>query len=167
MVEKISACFMCGCNCGLVFTLDENYRIVKVRGDKDNPRTKGFICTKGLSLSEHIDSPYRLTKPLKREGDKFVEVSWNEAIKGVAEGLKQGFYIQFFFLECAYPMQIFQLDHVLPEPLAVEAGIVDLFLDLLVLHDALGLGIDIEHPARFQATGNLNILGIDIQHPDF
>lgn len=87
MREQITACFLCGCNCGLVMTLDENDRIVKITGDKDNPRTMGFACIKGLSQGAQIDSPHRLTKPLKRESDRLVETTWDEALDGVAKGL--------------------------------------------------------------------------------
>ena len=87
MQEKITACFLCGCNCGLIMTLDENKRIVKVRGDKDNLHSRGHICNKGLNQGVHYDSPNRLTAPLKRKGDRLVEVSWEEAIDGVAREL--------------------------------------------------------------------------------
>lgn len=87
MQEKITACFLCGCNCGLIMTLDENQRIVKVRGDKNNLHSRGHICNKGLNQGGHYDSPDRLTAPLKREGDRLVEVSWQEAIDGVAREL--------------------------------------------------------------------------------
>jgi len=87
MQEKITSCFLCGCNCGLIMTLDENKRIVRVRGDKDNLHSKGHICNKGLNQGAHYDSPHRLTAPLKRKGDRLVEVSWQEAIDGVAREL--------------------------------------------------------------------------------
>lgn len=88
MKEKITSCFLCPCNCGLIMHLDDSDRIVKIMGDKDNPRTKGFACIKGLNQALHIDSPHRLTKPLKREGSSFAEVSWDETLDGVACGLR-------------------------------------------------------------------------------
>ncbi len=87
MSEKITACFLCACHCGLVMTLDDDGKITKVSGDRDNPRTKGFICVKGANQAAHIDSPHRLSQPRKREGERLVEVSWEEAIEGVAAGL--------------------------------------------------------------------------------
>ena len=56
MQEKITSCFLCGCNCGLIMTLDENKRIVKIRGDKDNLHSRGHICNKGLNQGLHYDS---------------------------------------------------------------------------------------------------------------
>jgi anaerobic selenocysteine-containing dehydrogenase len=70
-------------------TLDENNRVIAIRGDKDNPRTKGFACAKGLNQAAHLDSPHRLTMPLKRIGNRLVEVSWDEALDGVAGGLRR------------------------------------------------------------------------------
>jgi len=68
-------------------TLDDTGRIVKIRGDRDNLHSRGHICNKGLNQGAHIDSPHRLTTPLKRVGDRLVEVSWDEALSGVAQEL--------------------------------------------------------------------------------
>lgn len=89
MVEKYTSCFLCGCNCGLIITMDENNKIAKIQGDKDNPESKGFACRKGLNQAAHIDSPHRLTKPLKRVGDRLVEVSWDEALDGIGNEIKR------------------------------------------------------------------------------
>lgn len=89
MKEHITACFLCGCNCGLIMTVDEHDRIVKITGDKNNPRTRGFACIKGLNQGAHIDSPHRLTRPLKRTGKGLQEISWDEVLDDVAEGLLQ------------------------------------------------------------------------------
>ncbi len=89
MTDKITACFLCPCNCGLIMTLDDSGKITQIRGDKENPRTKGFICNKGVNLADHIDSPHRLKAPLKRKEDRLVETSWDEALAGVAEGISR------------------------------------------------------------------------------
>ena len=87
MQDRVTACFLCGCNCGLIMTLDGRQRIVKVRGDKDNLHSRGHICNKGINQGAHYDSPHRLTAPLKRKGGRLVEVSWHEATEGVAREL--------------------------------------------------------------------------------
>jgi len=68
-------------------TVDDDGRIVKIRGDRENLHSRGHICNKGLNQGAHIDNPHRLTVPLKRVGDRLVEVSWDEALDGVARGL--------------------------------------------------------------------------------
>ncbi len=87
--ECVSACLLCGAYCGIILSLNRNDKIVKIVGDKKNPRSKGFICNKGVNLYTSLDSPHRLTKPLKRIDGNLVEVSWDEALKGIGEELKR------------------------------------------------------------------------------
>jgi anaerobic selenocysteine-containing dehydrogenase len=87
MQEKITACFLCPCNCGLMMTLTAEGRIEAIRGDKDNPRTHGFSCPKGRHQASHMDSPHRVTQPLKKVDGRLQETSWDEALDGVARGL--------------------------------------------------------------------------------
>ena len=89
MQERITACFLCGCNCGLIMSVDDAGRIAKVRGDRENLHSRGHICNKGVNLGAHLDSPHRLTEPLKRVGDRLVPVGWDEALDGVAAGLSR------------------------------------------------------------------------------
>jgi len=48
---------------------------------------EGKLCIKGWSAHEFIHHPDRLTKPLIREGDRFREASWEEALDLVASRL--------------------------------------------------------------------------------
>ncbi|MCK4960837.1 MAG: hypothetical protein KAS19_00060, partial [Anaerolineales bacterium] len=68
---KKTFCALCYHNCGLEIQT-EGHRITKVRPDKDHPRTKGYICRKGMKITHYQDHKERLTHPLKREGDQFV-----------------------------------------------------------------------------------------------
>ena len=47
MTWKKTGCICCAQNCGLEVLVEQN-RIVKVRPDKDNPRSEGYVCRKGL-----------------------------------------------------------------------------------------------------------------------
>jgi anaerobic selenocysteine-containing dehydrogenase len=61
--------------------------MAKVRGDKDNPRSEGYVCRKGLNIhyvQHHAD---RLLHPLKKAGDDFKRISWDQAISEIAEKL--------------------------------------------------------------------------------
>lgn len=82
-----TGCVLCAQNCGLVVKVKNN-RIVKVLPDKDNPRSKGYACRKGLNISNHQHHKDRLTHPLKRSGDKFIKISWEQAISEISEKLK-------------------------------------------------------------------------------
>ena len=63
----------------------ENNQIVKVRGDKANPRSEGYVCRKGLNIKYYQHNAERLTHPLKKIGSSFVKISWKQAIDEVAE----------------------------------------------------------------------------------
>lgn len=74
-----TGCVLCAQNCGLE-ALVENGRMVKVRPDKDNPRSQGYVCRKGLNVLYHQYSKDRLTEPLKKVGERFEPISWEQAI---------------------------------------------------------------------------------------
>ncbi|MFI6481359.1 molybdopterin-dependent oxidoreductase [Nonomuraea sp. NPDC050663] len=78
-------CPLCEAVCGLTLTLDDGGHVTSVRGDKDDPFSKGFICPKGASLGKLDEDPERLTKPVVREGDTFREASWEEAFELVRQ----------------------------------------------------------------------------------
>ncbi len=83
---KKTSCVLCGQNCGLEAEIEEN-RIVKVRGDKENPRSEGYVCRKGMNVAHYQHHAQRLTHPLKRVGDSFEQVSWDQALDEIASKL--------------------------------------------------------------------------------
>jgi len=58
-----------------------------VRGDKDNLNSQGYVCRKGLNIRSHHHHADRLLYPLKRVGDQFERVSWDQAINEIAARL--------------------------------------------------------------------------------
>jgi anaerobic selenocysteine-containing dehydrogenase len=83
-----TGCILCAQNCGLEI-LVENDRMVKVRPDKENPRSQGYACRKGLNVIYHQYPADRLTAPLKRKGNGFESISWDQAIAEIADKLKE------------------------------------------------------------------------------
>ncbi|HET6490368.1 MAG TPA: molybdopterin-dependent oxidoreductase, partial [Syntrophales bacterium] len=81
---KKTSCVLCPQNCGLEVEIEEN-RIGKVRGDKSNPRSLGYMCVKGANLPWHQHHAERLTHPLKKTDGGFVQISWEQAIAEIAE----------------------------------------------------------------------------------
>ncbi|ALC90268.1 spermidine/putrescine ABC transporter substrate-binding protein [Bacillus sp. FJAT-18017] len=81
-----TVCGYCGTGCGLVLEVVNN-KIVKIRGDKDAPVNKGQTCVKGSFAYEYVHAPNRLKAPMIRKAGELVEVSWNEALKFIAEKL--------------------------------------------------------------------------------
>jgi len=84
---KKTFCALCYHNCGLEVQTDRN-RIVKVRADKTHPRSRGYICRKGARIAHYQGHKERLAYPLKREGDRFVEIGWDQAITEIADRLR-------------------------------------------------------------------------------
>ncbi|SLM31022.1 Molybdopterin dinucleotide binding domain protein [Desulfamplus magnetovallimortis] len=82
-----TGCVLCAQNCGLEI-LVENNRMVKVKPDKSNPRSQGYACRKGLNVIHHQYPKDRITEPLKRVGDRFEEVSWEQAIDEITSKMK-------------------------------------------------------------------------------
>ena len=84
---KLTSCNLCFVNCGLKVQV-ENNSIVKVLPDKSNPRSQGHICAKGRNINAHHRHAGRLTSPLKRVGEDFVPISWEQALGEIAEHLR-------------------------------------------------------------------------------
>jgi anaerobic selenocysteine-containing dehydrogenase len=82
-----TGCVLCAQNCGLVVEV-ENNRIVKVRADKSNPKSEGYVCRKGLNVAYHQHNADRLKYPLKKVGGKFERISWDQAIGEIADRLR-------------------------------------------------------------------------------
>ncbi len=83
-----SGCVLCPQNCGLEI-LVEGGRMVKVRPDQDNPRSRGYVCRKGLNVLHHQYPADRLTQPLKRVGNGFEPIAWEQAMGEIAAKLKE------------------------------------------------------------------------------
>jgi anaerobic selenocysteine-containing dehydrogenase len=81
-----TGCVLCAQNCGLE-VLVEDGRMTKVRPDKESPRSQGYACRKGLNVIYHQYPADRLNEPLKRVGDGFQPISWDQAIAEIAEKL--------------------------------------------------------------------------------
>ena len=82
-----SCCMLCGLNCGLELLAEEN-KIINVKPMKDNPRSKGYICRKGMNIIDYQHHSSRLTHPLKKTEQGFEKISWGQAIREISEKLK-------------------------------------------------------------------------------
>ena len=82
-----TGCVLCAQNCGLEVEVESN-RIVKVKADKSNAKSEGYVCRKGLNIAYHQHNADRLKYPLKKVGDKFERISWDQAIDEIADKLK-------------------------------------------------------------------------------
>ncbi|TQS39543.1 molybdopterin-dependent oxidoreductase [Cryptosporangium phraense] len=79
-------CPLCEAVCGLEITLDGR-DVVRVRGDRDDVFSRGFVCPKGATLGELDQDPDRLTGPLVRRDGVLEPATWDEAFAAVEAGL--------------------------------------------------------------------------------
>jgi len=82
----IRTCPLCEAGCGLELTL-EGDRVVRIRGDREDVFSHGFLCPKGTTLGHLHDDPDRVRTPLVRRHGELVPASWEEAWAAVATGL--------------------------------------------------------------------------------
>ncbi|CAB4885810.1 unannotated protein [freshwater metagenome] len=79
-------CPLCEAGCGLELTI-KGSQVVRIRGDRDDVFSHGFICPKGSTLKQLHDDPDRVRKPLVKRNGVHVEVEWAEAWQVVEQGL--------------------------------------------------------------------------------
>jgi anaerobic selenocysteine-containing dehydrogenase len=83
-------CPLCEAGCGLEIGLagapgDET--VTRIRGDRADVFSRGFICPKGSTLKHLHDDPDWLRRPVVRRGGRFVEVTWDEAFAEIERRL--------------------------------------------------------------------------------
>lgn len=84
---RTTFCRICEASCGLVLHL-ENGRVQHIEPNKSHIGTLGFSCMKGLQQHRLYDTPDRLQYPLKRVGDEFVRISWQQALQEIGAKVK-------------------------------------------------------------------------------
>jgi len=89
-MRKLATCTLCEAACGIVVDVEGN-RVAGVRGDPDDPISRGYVCPKVVGMQDLHEDPDRLRRPLVREGlsREFREVSWEEALTFAADGLRR------------------------------------------------------------------------------
>src|SRR5688500_6378919 len=79
-------CPLCEAGCGLEITIQDD-RVTRIRGDREDVFSHGFICPKGSTLKQLHEDPDRLRRPLVKRDGRFVEVGWEEAFAEVERRL--------------------------------------------------------------------------------
>jgi len=86
MTKVTTTCPYCGVGC--IFDLNvKDDHIVNVTSNPDAPVNGMALCVKGRFGWDFVHHPDRLTRPLIRQGDDFVEASWDEALDLIASRL--------------------------------------------------------------------------------
>ncbi|MAB26626.1 MAG: dehydrogenase [Alteromonadaceae bacterium] len=84
-------CHLCEAMCGLLIQTKGD-KVTDIRGDKDDPLSRGHVCPKAVALQDIHEDPDRLRKPMKRirsaPGEyQHVEIEWSEALDLAADAL--------------------------------------------------------------------------------
>lgn len=80
-------CTLCEATCGIAITVDEG-RVTGIRGDEDDPFSKGYICPKATALADLHHDPDRLRRPMIRDGESWRETDWESALDLVADRIR-------------------------------------------------------------------------------
>ncbi len=82
-----------GCHggCGVLAYIKDG-KLVKLEGNPDHPWNQGRLCARALAMTQYVEHPKRLRRPLKRVGergeDQWEEISWDEAFDFVEKKMK-------------------------------------------------------------------------------
>ncbi|XBB68469.1 molybdopterin-dependent oxidoreductase [Nocardioides sp. WV_118_6] len=90
METRTGVCNLCEATCGLLLTIEptpDGERVSGVRGNPDDPLSRGHICPKGVAIGDVHADPDRLRRPVRRVGDTWIELGWDEALDLVADRL--------------------------------------------------------------------------------
>jgi anaerobic selenocysteine-containing dehydrogenase len=89
----VRTCPLCEASCGLEISLraDGNggEEVQRIRGDRLDVFSKGYICPKGSTLKQLHEDPDRLRTPMVKRNGEHVAVGWDEAWEVVATGLAE------------------------------------------------------------------------------
>ena len=82
-----TVCTFCGVGCSFeVWTKDR--KILKIQPVSEAPANQISTCVKGKFGWDFVNSEERITTPMIRKGDEFVEATWEEALDLVASKFK-------------------------------------------------------------------------------
>ncbi len=81
-------CTLCEAMCGIEIRHQQG-QILSIKGDKNDPLSKGYICPKATALQDLYEDADRLRSPMQRTDNGWQALSWPEALDKVAEGIRQ------------------------------------------------------------------------------
>ncbi len=86
--RHFATCTLCEAICGIVVET-EGDRVTTIRGDDEDPFSRGHICPKAAALQDLHEDPDRLRRPVRRDGSTWREIGWDEALDTVTARLRE------------------------------------------------------------------------------
>lgn len=84
---KKTACILCAVNCGLEVQTSGAH-ITRIRGDKANPVSQGYVCEKSQRMDHYQNGADRIDSPLRRRADgSYERIDWDTAFREIAAKL--------------------------------------------------------------------------------
>ncbi len=88
-VKKVrTACRQCHGGCGVIAHVQDG-RVTKVEGDPESPISRGTLCSKGLSVTQLAYHPDRILHPMRKRGNGWERISWDEALGSITEKFQE------------------------------------------------------------------------------
>jgi anaerobic selenocysteine-containing dehydrogenase len=81
-------CPLCEAGCGLEITL-QDHAVTRIRGDRDDVFSHGYICPKGSTLKQLHEDPDRLRTPMVRRDGELQPATWDEAFAEIDRRLHE------------------------------------------------------------------------------
>ncbi|MDY7226645.1 molybdopterin oxidoreductase family protein [Hyalangium rubrum] len=81
-------CNLCEAMCGVRIEVAEG-RITSIRGDEQDPFSRGHICPKAVALKDLHEDPDRLRQPMRRTASGWEPISWEAALDEAAGRLHE------------------------------------------------------------------------------
>jgi len=86
--KHLHTCMLCESVCGIEVEVDAG-RVVRVRGDEQDPFSRGHLCPKAAALEDVRTDPDRVRTPLHRTKDGVAAMSWDAALAETSKRISE------------------------------------------------------------------------------
>src|SRR5262245_19750883 len=80
--KHFQTCCLCEAMCGLVIEHRDGH-VLSIKPNRDDVLSRGHICPKAVALKDLHEDPDRLRRPVRRNGDGWQEIGWDEAFEEI------------------------------------------------------------------------------------
>ncbi|MBF6288326.1 molybdopterin oxidoreductase family protein [Nocardia cyriacigeorgica] len=80
-------CTLCEAHCGILVTVEDE-RVTRIEGNREDVLSKGYICPKATATGGLHHDPDRLRTPMRRVGEGFEPIGWDEAFHEIGQRLR-------------------------------------------------------------------------------